>query len=201
MQKTKSMQKNAGNGSAGLPRRNEGTKPLQTQKPRKGSGAMKKKKAIVICGIKNSGKTTLLVRLVQAFSEKGLRVAVIKHDGHDFTCDIPGTDSYRFQAAGAYGTAVFSGYRTFIHKLGEPDLGELMKQFPEADLLFIEGMKESSYPKIEVIRKAISEAPVSNPEGRFLIVTDWEQERFGEPAVGFEELEKVMEQIWKIIEQ
>lgn len=158
---------------------------------------MGKKKAIVICGIKNSGKTTLLVRLVRAFSEKGLRVAVIKHDGHDFTCDIPGTDSYRFQEAGAYGTAVFSKNRIFIHKLEEPDPEELIKQFPEADLLFIEGMKESPYPKIEVIRKAISDAPVSNPEGRFLIVTDWERERFAEPAVGFEELEKIMEEIGK----
>ena len=25
----------------------------------------------------------------------GLKVAVIKHDGHDFEADVPGTDSYR----------------------------------------------------------------------------------------------------------
>lgn len=163
------------------------------------SDCSSRRKVIAVCGVKNSGKTTFLVRLVQALSEKGVKVAVIKHDGHDFTCDIPGTDSYRFQEAGAYGTAVYSNYRTFIHKLGEPDLDELMGQFQEADILFLEGMKESSYPKIEVIRKAISDAPASNPEGRFLIVTDWEKERFAEPAIGFEELDQVTDYIMSAI--
>lgn len=151
------------------------------------------KRIIAVCGVKNSGKTTFLVRLVRAMTEKGMKIAVIKHDGHDFTCDIPGTDSCRFQEAGAYGTAVYSRYRTFIHKLGEPDVKELIRQFPEADVLFIEGMKDSSYPKIEVIRKAISAEPASHPEGRFLIVTDWERNRFQEPAAGFEELDRVID--------
>ena len=35
-------------------------------------------------------------------------VAVIKHDGHDFTPDVPGTDSHRMKAAGAFGTVVYS---------------------------------------------------------------------------------------------
>ena len=72
----------------------------------------------VICGVKNSGKTTLITRLVRLLSEKGIRTAVIKHDGHDFECDIPGTDSYRIREAGAYGTAVFSKYRSFVYKEG-----------------------------------------------------------------------------------
>ena len=73
----------------------------------------------VICGVKNSGKTTLITRLVRLLSEKGIRTAVIKHDGHDFECDIPGTDSYRIREAGAYGTAVFSKYRSFVYKEGK----------------------------------------------------------------------------------
>ena len=38
-----------------------------------------------ISGIKNSGKTTFLEHLVPVLRARGLRVAVIKHDGHDFT--------------------------------------------------------------------------------------------------------------------
>ncbi len=150
---------------------------------------------IAICGVKNSGKTTLLVRLIQALSRRGLKAAVIKHDGHDFTCDVPGTDSFRFMEAGAMGTAVYSRNRTFLHKLGEADEESLISQFPEVDVLFIEGMKKSRYPKLEVIRKEISREPASNPEGRFLIVTDWEPEHFSEPTAGLDHVEEIVERI------
>ena len=61
-----------------------------------------------VSGKKNTGKTTLTETLVREFSVRGLRVAVIKHDGHDFVPDVPGTDSYRHKAAGAVGTLVYS---------------------------------------------------------------------------------------------
>ena len=67
--------------------------------------------------------------------------------------------------------------------------------FPEADLIFLEGMKDSCYPKIEVIRKGISGSPVSNPEGRFLIVTDTDRTGYGEETAGFEEIDCIIEKI------
>ena len=146
-----------------------------------------------VCGVKNSGKTTLIERLVACLKEKGFAVAVIKHDGHDFTCDVPGTDSYRFSKAGAYGTAVFSGKRVFVHKQGTGETEkELIRMFPEADVMILEGMKNSAYPKIEIVRKAISEEAVSNPEGRFLIVSDLEKDHFDEPVLGFDEIDEIV---------
>jgi molybdopterin-guanine dinucleotide biosynthesis protein B len=156
---------------------------------------MKNKKSqriVAVCGVKNSGKTTLLERLVEKFSKEGVKVAVIKHDGHDFTCDIEGTDSSRIKAAGAYGTAVFSEHRSFIHKTGTKEtLESLIGQFPEADLIFLEGMKETDYPKIELIREGISTEPVSNPKGRLLLVTNRSFADYGEETAGFDELEKI----------
>ena len=153
-------------------------------------------KIIAVCGVKNSGKTTLIEKLVRRLTQEGVRVAVIKHDGHDFSCDVPGTDSFRFQEAGAYGTAVFSEYRTFIHKEGCHEREqELIRRFPEAEIIFLEGLKNSSYPKMEVVRKGISDAPVSNPEGRFLIVTDWEKDRFAEETAGLEEIEAIIKKL------
>ena len=61
-----------------------------------------------VLGVKNSGKTTLICRLLEIFKDKGLKVAVLKHDGHDFVPDVPGTDTYCQLQSGAYGTAVFS---------------------------------------------------------------------------------------------
>lgn len=101
-----------------------------------------------ICGYKNSGKTTLITKLISILKERGYRVAVIKHDGHDFESDVPGTDSWRHQKAGAYGTAVFSGQRMMVTKECR-DINEeqLAAFFPEADIILIEGLKHSSYPK------------------------------------------------------
>lgn len=149
-----------------------------------------------VCGVKNSGKTSLLAGIVREFVRRGKKTAVIKHDGHDFSCDIPGTDSYLLKEAGAYGTAVFSDSRIFIHKTGTKERAEeLIGMFPEADVILIEGMKEKDFPKIEVIRKGISTYPVSNPEGRFLIVTDRDPAAYGEETAGFEEIERIADRI------
>ena len=72
-----------------------------------------------VSGKKNTGKTTLTETLVREFSVRGLRVAVIKHDGHDFVPDVPGTDSYRHKAAGAVGTLVYSENRFLSGKRGK----------------------------------------------------------------------------------
>ena len=171
------------------------------------------RKVIAVCGLKNSGKTTLIERMVRGLSARGLRTAVIKHDGHDFTCDVPGTDSDRFMQAGAAGAAVFSASQMFVRKRisgaeqwdpGSPGAAgafgmRLLPYFPDADVVIIEGMKSSPVRKIEVVRRGIGTAPVSNPEGRLLVVTDIpEGERqFQEPAAGFDELDRILDAVLK----
>ncbi|MBQ6389596.1 MAG: molybdopterin-guanine dinucleotide biosynthesis protein B [Mogibacterium sp.] len=131
---------------------------------------------VAICGVKNSGKTTLVSKLIRHLSGEGVKVAVIKHDGHDFACDIPGTDTYEFSANGAYGVACYSGNRMFVHRAGSGENFEQMtSMFPEADIILAEGLKDSTLPKIEVVREEVSRRAVSNPEGRFLIATDCPQ--------------------------
>ena len=44
---------------------------------------VKKPFLLAISGCKNSGKTTLITKLIPKFCEKGYKVATIKHDGHD----------------------------------------------------------------------------------------------------------------------
>ena len=130
-----------------------------------------------ISGVKNSGKTTLICRLLEIFKEKGLRVAVLKHDGHDFEPDVPGTDTYRQLQAGAYGTAVFSKGKYMLVKQ-QPQISEkeVMEFFPEADLILLEGFKYSTYPKIEIVRKGNSAESVSNPERLMAIATNLDAE-------------------------
>ena len=138
---------------------------------------MKKKRIVAISGIKNSGKTTLICRLLEIFKEKGLRVAVLKHDGHDFEPDVPGTDTYRQLQAGAYGTVVFSKGKYMLVKQ-QPQITEkeLLEFFPEADLILLEGFKYSNYPKIEIVRKGNSAESVCNPKRLMAIATNLDAE-------------------------
>lgn len=138
---------------------------------------MERKRIVAISGVKNSGKTTLICRLLEIFKEKGLRVAVLKHDGHDFEPDVPGTDTYRQLQAGAYGTVVFSKGKYMLVKQ-QPQITEkeLMEFFPEADLILLEGFKYSNYPKIEIVRRRNSTESVCNPEKLMAIATNLDAE-------------------------
>lgn len=141
--------------------------------PHNRSGSGTRPPVIAVCGVKNSGKTTLITKLIPILRAKGLHVAVIKHDGHDFEPDVPGTDSSRHREAGAYGCAVFSDHRFMITKeQRETTAEELTAFFPEADLILLEGFKYSRYPKVEVVRRGNSTQSVCEREGLLAIVTD-----------------------------
>ena len=152
-----------------------------------------------VSGVKNSGKTTLITKLLPELKKRGLRVAVIKHDGHDFEPDVPGTDSWKYVQAGADGTCVFSSRKHMIIKYAPaPSVEELIGAFPEADLILLEGFKYSEYPKIEVIRKGNSSESVCDPKYLLGIVTDLTKEELdvnGEmldiPLFGLEETERL----------
>ena len=124
---------------------------------------LKRPAVLDVSGLHNSGQTTLLEKLLPALRSRGLKVGVIKHDGHDFTPDVPGTDSYRLREAGAEGVAVYSGQRyllTEAFRLTEQDLLALFERHGY-DLVLLEGFKDSGWPKIEVVRREISDTPVS----------------------------------------
>jgi len=158
-------------------------------------------RVMAVCGLKNSGKTTLIASLVRELSSRGCRTAVIKHDGHDFACDVPGTDSSQFMEAGACGAAVYSEGRLFVHRLGfSGDALALVSLFPGADVVIIEGMKDSTLPKMEVVRRGIGDKPVSNPEGRILIVTDYPSGTFAEKQASFEETGRIADAVLGIPE-
>ncbi len=164
---------------------------------------IKKKQFIfAVSGVKNSGKTTLITKLLPELKKRGLRVAVIKHDGHDFEADVPGTDSWKYAQAGADGTCVFSsGKHMIIQYAPASSVEELVEAFPEADLILLEGFKYSEYPKIEIIRKGNSLEPVCDPKHLLGIVTDYRPEKWkwksicGIPFFGLEETERLADYI------
>ncbi|NNE22194.1 MAG: molybdopterin-guanine dinucleotide biosynthesis protein B [Rhizobiales bacterium] len=108
---------------------------------------------IGITGFKNSGKTTLVEKLVSEFTARGLSVSTIKHAHHTFDIDHKGRDSYRHRKAGAREVAVISRNQWAIirdmNEEPEPPLAEILARLHPCDLVIVEGYKRDSHPKIE----------------------------------------------------
>lgn len=137
---------------------------------------MERKRIFAISGVKNSGKTTLICRLLEIFKDKGLKVAVLKHDGHDFVPDVPGTDTYCQLQSEPTAQQFFSG-QIYAGKTAAADFRKRAGRiFPEADLILLEGFKYSTYPKIEIIRKGNSAESVCNPKKLMAIATNLDAE-------------------------
>lgn len=136
---------------------------------------------IAIAGRKNSGKTTLTVALAAELKRRGLRVATLKHGHHEFEIDHPGRDTYRhFHEGGAEAVMMVAAGRVALvmRAAGEPDPEDLLARFYGGrgyDAILVEGYKRGPYPRIEVFRRALHDAPLAAEEGAagFLaVVTD-----------------------------
>ena len=117
-------------------------------------------KVIGVAGLKNSGKTTLVEKLVTALAAQGYRVSTVKHAHHSFDIDHEGRDSFRHRKAGATEVAVVSrGRWAIIHELrdeDEPPLAEVLGKLAPCDLVIVEGYKRDSHTKIETRNLALN---------------------------------------------
>lgn len=113
--------------------------------------------AIAVVGRHNSGKTTLVVKLISELASRGFDVGSIKHHSHgDFDIDYPGKDSFRHREAGATDTVIASPnkmarVRTMDH---EVECAEIVATMPGHDIVIVEGYRKSGLPTIEIMRSA-----------------------------------------------
>ncbi len=117
-----------------------------------------------IVGWKNSGKTTLVERLIPILNARGLKVATVKHSHHDLRPYDGGTDGERHARAGAVQTIVIapnaweaSGHR---QEGDPPAFADLAHHLAGADVALVEGYKNAPIAKIEVRRQA---SPTQEP--------------------------------------
>jgi molybdopterin-guanine dinucleotide biosynthesis adapter protein len=126
-------------------------------------------------GRSNSGKTTLIERLIPELVVAGYRVATVKHAGHGFDLDTEGKDSWRHKRAGA-GTVIVVSKGSMAMFADVPDeikVEELRDKFVgrEYDLIIAEGWKSEGYPKIVILRDQVGEVPMSL-EGLLAVVSN-----------------------------
>jgi len=113
---------------------------------------------ITVTGRANTGKTTLVEKLVRELTKRGHRIASIKDSQKCPTFDVAGKDSARHVAAGSIATAIKTEQELVIIKpfKEEVSLGEIVRMLgEEADLVIAEGFKYTDSPKIEVHRKGM----------------------------------------------
>ncbi|MDX9866094.1 MAG: molybdopterin-guanine dinucleotide biosynthesis protein B [Anaerolineaceae bacterium] len=128
-----------------------------------------------IVGKSGSGKTTLIEKLIPALKQQGFRIATIKHHFHaDFDIDIPGKDSWRHAQAGSEHVILVSSSKiAAVRQLSrELTIDEIAAEIKDVDLIIAEGYKTPQKPKIEIVRAARSQSPVSDPAELIAIASD-----------------------------
>lgn len=119
-----------------------------------------------------TGKTTFLEKLIPCLKERGMRLAVYKHDAHDFTIDREGKDSYRLTAAGADMTLLSSQHRAVIMENRPVEPEQLLSAVHDVDLILTEGFKFGPWKKILLVRAAAGGRIALEPDECFAVVTD-----------------------------
>ncbi len=125
-------------------------------------------------GRSNSGKTTLIERVIPELTRLGYRVATVKHAGHGFDLDTEGKDSWRHKQAGASAVIVIAkgSLAMFADVSEEMNVEEVRERFLDdhTDLIIAEGWKNEDYPKIVVVREGLDEVNAS-VDGMLAIVS------------------------------
>ena len=126
---------------------------------------------VSIVGKSNSGKTTLLEKLIPELIKRGYRVATVKHNVHGFEIDHEGKDSWRHKKAGAHTTVISSPLQVALVEDVDHDqtLDEIRKKYiKRVDILLAEGYKGNPFPKIEVVRSELKRAPLCKKDDNLL---------------------------------
>jgi len=106
-----------------------------------------------VVGRSNTGKTTLLEKLIPMLKSRGLRIGTVKHHAGNFEIDKEGKDSYRHKKAGANIAMITSPEKLALVADAREDmtLSELARQYMhDVDLIITEGYKREHMPKLEV---------------------------------------------------
>ena len=134
-----------------------------SKSPSKAYGEVAKIPAVAFVGKQNSGKTTLMVKVIAALCERGIRLATVKHHSHSgFEFDIKGKDSWRHRQAGSRYTVIaapdqFASVQLLSQELELETIISMVRQNvalmeEPIQLILVEGYRQGGLPTIEMLR-------------------------------------------------
>ncbi len=155
-----------------------------------------------IVGWKNSGKTTLVERLVIEITGRGFTVSTVKHAHHTFDIDHQGKDSFRHRSAGAKEVLLASRNRwALMHETRndeEPKLSEMLEKLAPVDLVLIEGYKRDDHPKVEAHRAGAKQGLIALDDPTIRAVASYrEVEGLSIPVIDLDDVSAVADFILK----
>lgn len=125
-----------------------------------------------ISGWSGAGKTTLIRKLIAAFTARGLAVGTIKHSHH--LLDFAGAEADALLAAGAGEIVLASPSRWALLQAcpdeARPGVADLAARMAGLDLLLVEGFKYSRHPRLEVWDEALAKPPLAVTDHSVLAV-------------------------------
>ena len=140
---------------------------------------------VSIVGKSDSGKTTLIEKLVPELVRRGYRVATVKHDVHGFDVDREGKDSWRHKKAGAHTVVISSPSKVAVIRDVDHDaeLAEIRDRYiQDVDIILSEGFKRNNQPKIEVSRKEMHQELLCTREDQLLAIASNQSFDIGVPC-------------------
>lgn len=153
---------------------------------------------VSIVGKSDSGKTTLIEKIVPELARRGYRVTTVKHDLHGFEIDREGKDSWRHKQAGAQGVIISSPQKVALIRDVERDLSleELRDAFgADADLILSEGFKKDVQPKIEVFRKEEHRELLCTKEDNLIAIASNQPFDIGVPCLDVDDVKGIVDLI------
>jgi molybdopterin-guanine dinucleotide biosynthesis adapter protein len=153
---------------------------------------------ISIVGKSNSGKTTLIEKLLPELKRRGYKIGTIKHSHHAVEIDRKGKDSWRHMAAGAHTVVVASqGKMAMVKDVPQENPDDLECYFSDMDLVITEGFKTGKWPKIEIFRSARNKNLLCVDDDTLVaVVTDADID-LGVPLFGLEDIVEIVDFIEK----
>lgn len=151
---------------------------------------------ISIVGKSDSGKTTLIEKIVPELVRRGYRVTTVKHDLHGFEIDKEGKDSWRHKQAGAHGVIISSPQKVALIRDVDKDMSleELRESFGgDADLILSEGFKKDVQPKIEVFRKEVHGELLCTKEDNLVAIASNRCFDIGVPCLDLDDVKGIVD--------
>jgi len=127
-------------------------------------------KLIGLYGFSNSGKTSLIFRLIKVLEKAGFSAAVIKCTDKNISSEPAEKDTSGFRAAGAKMTSFSSTSETnFVLPANMPlsQIIEHMRIFVEVDIILVEGAHDPEIQKVRLGDVAERENTIYAYEGDF----------------------------------
>jgi molybdopterin-guanine dinucleotide biosynthesis protein B len=106
-----------------------------------------------IYGKSDSGKTTLIIKIIKRLRKEGFKIATIKITDKNIGMDIEEKDTWMFRKAGSELVVFSSSIETdFLHlkRVETNDILGYIEKFGEYDIVIIEGARNKNIPKIRL---------------------------------------------------